>query len=112
MKKGAMQTKQHTDADLRRIDDQIGIEGARAIAMALKVNHTVTSMNLSRTFQSDDAQKMMRQNDIPRMRAENHIGDEGALAIADALHVNQTLATLDLSGDHSSDASNKNGIMN
>ena len=56
------------------LDNNIGAEGAKAIAEALKVNAVLTELRLVLT----------------------KIGDEGAMAIAEALKVNAVLTTLNL----------------
>jgi hypothetical protein len=53
---------------------RFGTEGGAALADALKVNSTLTTINLDR----------------------NSIGDEGYAALADALKVNSTLTTINL----------------
>jgi hypothetical protein len=58
-------------------ENEIGLEGALALAEALKVNATITDINLR----------------------ENEIGPERALALADALQVNTSLTRLDLDDD-------------
>jgi hypothetical protein len=58
--------------------NDIGDEGAKAIAEVLKVNAVVTTLDL----------------------ADNSIEDEGAIAIAESLKVNAVLTTLQLSGNN------------
>ena len=55
-------------------NNNIGGEGAKALAEALKTNTTLTNLNLG----------------------SNQIGDEGARAIADALQTNTRLISLNL----------------
>src|ERR1700729_2155198 len=62
-------------------DNQIGDEGAKAIADALKVNNNITDIDL----------------------AYNQIGTEGAKAIADALKVNHTITNVYLFGNQIGD---------
>ena len=62
-------------------DVNIGAEGAKYIAEALKVNKTLTSVDLSL----------------------NYIDDEGGKAIADALDANKTLKVLNMSGNEIED---------
>ncbi|KAL0239838.1 hypothetical protein GEMRC1_009946 [Eukaryota sp. GEM-RC1] len=61
-----------TSIDL--VQNSLGDDGARALAEALKVNTTVTSVNLM----------------------DNSIGDEGARALAEALKVNTTVTSVNL----------------
>ena len=72
-----------TTIDLR--GNNIGDEGAKAIAEALKGNTSLTSINLS----------------------NNNIGDEGAKAIADALKFNTSLTTIDLDNNNLGDEGKK-----
>jgi hypothetical protein len=59
---------------MRRCACVIGVEGASALADALKVNTSVNSINLG----------------------SNGIGDMGALALADALEVNMSVTGIDI----------------
>jgi len=67
---------------LRLDANKIGVDGAMAIAEALKVNAVVTELWLS----------------------NNNIGPEGAIAIAEALKVNAVLTTLALQSNNLGDA--------
>jgi hypothetical protein len=59
------------------LDNKIGDDGAKAIADALKDNHSLKTLDLN----------------------GNEIDDDGAKSIADALKVNHSLETLDLNGN-------------
>ena len=65
--------------------DNIGDDGAKAIAEALKVNAVLTSVDL-------------------RL---NSIGDDGAKAIAEALKVNAVLTKLDIQANNMGDEGEK-----
>ena len=74
----------------------IGVEGARSLSEAFKINTTLTALNLA-GVQQDDKSKHGRgttSND----KAENWISVEGAKALSEALKVNTALTTLDLAG--------------
>jgi len=72
-----------TSVDLRA--NSIGVDGAKAIAEALKVNAVVTTLDLYK----------------------NNIGPEGAKAIAEALKVNAVLTKLDIQFNEMGDAGKK-----
>ena len=65
--------------------NSIKVDGAKAIAEALKVNPVLTILYLF----------------------DNYIADEGAKAIAEALKVNPVLTKLDLRGNNLGDAGGK-----
>jgi Ran GTPase-activating protein (RanGAP) involved in mRNA processing and transport len=56
----------------------LGIDGAKALADALKVNSTITSINLS----------------------FNYVGDDGVKALGDALKVNSAITTINFSNNY------------
>ena len=64
----------YTLSKLNLEDNNIGVEGATAIAKALETNTTLSKLDLR----------------------GNNIGDEGATAIAKALETNTTLSSLNL----------------
>ena len=80
--------------------NQIGAEGAAALAEALKVSYTLTTLYLSsnqigteETAALAEALKVnctLKDLDL----GYNHIGDEGAAVLAEALEVNCTLTGL------------------
>jgi hypothetical protein len=70
-------------------DSQIGDEGVRALAEALKTNKTVTSIYLGR-------KKCVCFCSIDIAHAGNQIGFEGATALAETLKTNKTLTLIDL----------------
>ena len=64
-------------------DNNLGDDGAVAIAEALKTNNTLTNLNLS-------------SGQYDRIK----IGPKGARALASMLEVNAKVTTLDLGGNH------------
>jgi hypothetical protein len=83
-------------------DNNIGAEGAKAIAEALKVNMILTTLGLSANSIGDEGAKAIAEalkvNAVLTDLALwiNGIGDEGAIAIAEALKVNAVLTKLNL----------------
>ena len=83
--------------------NQIGDEGATALADALCVNGAMTDLDLSFNNIGGDGAKALanalRVNGAMTtlLLGGNKIRDEGATALADALHVNGALTSLDLS---------------
>jgi len=71
-----------TLVELNINENNLGDEGAKALAEGLKANKTLKSLDLSL----------------------NYIGDEGAKAIAAMLDVNKTLTSLTISGNEIQDA--------
>ncbi len=71
-------------------DSQIGVESARALAESL----TLTSLNVSYNQIGDEGARALAENlTLTSLNADNsHIGDEGAIALAG----NHTLITLDV----------------
>lgn len=82
-------------------DVNIGVDGSRTLADALKMNTTVHHLTLwsMRAVCSALAfsMKFVRCGGT-RMNAETNVGVEGARALAAALEVNSTLQHLNLSG--------------
>ena len=86
-------------------DNSIGDAGAAAIAEALKINKTVTNINLSSALCAarDRAECGGARGGVGAARKlmgapDNSIGDAGAAAIAEALKINKTVTTIDLKG--------------
>ena len=75
-------------------DNSIGDAGAAAIAEALKVNKSVTTIDLSCACR---ASRRVRGADAGAA-ADYSIGDAGAAAVAEALKVNKTVTTIRLCG--------------
>ena len=71
------------------LDNEIGVEGSKAIADALKINSCLQSLNLYRNFRYLDV----------LMELDNRIGVKGSEAIADALKINSYLQSLHLYGN-------------
>ena len=73
--------------------NEIGEEGAKTLSEILKVNTTLTKLNLS-------CEKEERKREIFERKEEwmtdNKIGDEGAKALSEMLKVNTTLTSLNL----------------
>ena len=76
------------------IANGIGAEGAKAISEMLKVNITLTSLDLSCVEEREKEKKSTKE----RM-TDNGIGDEGAKSMSEMLKVNTTLTKLDLGGE-------------
>jgi Ran GTPase-activating protein (RanGAP) involved in mRNA processing and transport len=82
--------------------NNIGSDGAKAIAEALKVNAVVTTLDLGRNKIGDEGAKAIAE--ALKVNAvvttlylyDNNIGPEGAMAIAEALKVNAVLTSVDL----------------
>ena len=82
-------------------DNKIQVEGVRALSEALKVNTTLTALNLKSVQQQQNkAQQPHRANIDEKNTAVNMIQDEGARALSEALKVNTTLTTLNLACGH------------
>jgi len=85
--------------------NEIGDEGAKAIAEALKVNAVVTTLVLSNNSIGDEGAKAIAEalkvNAVVTTLylTVNNIEDEGAKAIAEALKVNAVMTTLNLEGN-------------
>ena len=86
--------------------NDIGDEGARGLSDALKVNTTLTTLNLEceQEWWSLSGLDVMDSNNeahnlLNKHKAGNRIGDEGAGALSDALKVNRALATLNLASE-------------
>ncbi|KJE97562.1 hypothetical protein CAOG_007399 [Capsaspora owczarzaki ATCC 30864] len=86
-----------TLTQLELSDNQIGHAGTKAIAEALKVNTTLTRLSLSgNQIGYAGAQAMALTTLTVLSLGANQLGDSGALAIAEALKANKTLTALDL----------------
>ena len=82
--------------------NRIGVDGAKAIAEALKVNPVLTELDLYNNQIRDDGAKAIAEalkvNPVltTLYLGYNSIGDDGAKAIAEALKVNPVLTKLNL----------------
>ena len=80
--------------------NNIGDEGAKALAEALKVNQGLQDLNL--TCRKNDTYYFISASLFPSFHwpsfIGNNIGSEGAKALAEALKVNQSLQNLNLNG--------------
>ncbi len=91
-----------TSLDLR--DNQIGVEGAQALASALKHNTTLAELNLERSqIEKEGAEaiaEVFTSNFNTNLRSlnlnGNRIGNEGVKAILEGLKHNKTVRHLDL----------------
>ena len=79
--------------------NQIGPEGAKHFAEALKVNKTLKELDLQGLF-SFFFFHFLKTSCSLFLGKGNEIGDEGVEYIAEALKVNQTLQVLDLPRNH------------
>jgi Ran GTPase-activating protein (RanGAP) involved in mRNA processing and transport len=88
--------------ELRLGDNEIGDDGAKAIAEALKVNAVLTELLLGANEIRDVGAKAIAEalkvNAVVTTLGlyNNKIGDNGAIAIAEALKVNAVLTSVDL----------------
>jgi Ran GTPase-activating protein (RanGAP) involved in mRNA processing and transport len=81
---------------------KIGDDGAIALAAALKVNHTIETLNLSWNVIGDEGAialaDALNRTRIRKLNFHtNNIGDKGAIALAEALKANHALTDLNLS---------------
>ncbi|KAL0238200.1 hypothetical protein GEMRC1_012673 [Eukaryota sp. GEM-RC1] len=90
---------------LGTMDDHVGNEGAVALAEALKVNSTVThvdlgcnSIGVEGTIALAEALKVNSTVTIIHLH-DNAIGSEGAIALAEALKINSTITLINLRGN-------------
>jgi Ran GTPase-activating protein (RanGAP) involved in mRNA processing and transport len=75
--------------------NQIGKEGAEALARSLERNSSLTSLHLSRTLCRN--RHLLRARVISHVYSGNQIGNEGAEALARSLERNSSLTSLHLS---------------
>jgi DNA repair exonuclease SbcCD ATPase subunit len=86
-------------------DNEIGAEGAAALADALKENSAVTKINLNVSQICDEgaaalAEALKLNTSVTYIDLDNNtIGDEGAAALADLLKVNTSLTAIFLDGN-------------
>ena len=91
-----------TVTTLNLFSNDIGPEGAKALAGVLKENKTLTTLNLgSNNIDSEGAKALAAALEVNKTLttlnlSDNNIGPEEAKALAEALEVNKTLTTLDL----------------
>ena len=76
----------------------IGAEGASKISETLKVNTTLTVLNLSGVNKNKELKGGWNENEMNKWTG-NGIGDSGARKISESLKVNTTLTELDLGCD-------------
>ena len=83
-------------------DNEIGDEGAFAIAEALEINTVLTTLELIGLCLMGllwtSCLLLIRWFGCIMGETDNDIGDEGAYAIAEALEINTVLTTLNLNG--------------
>ena len=98
-------------------DNNIGAEGARMISESLKINTTLTTLDLTCNMQRskkkkrnprEREKKIKRNKKTKTKKTRNNecdngtgtnIGDEGARMISESLKINTTLTELDLRDD-------------
>ena len=80
------------------IDNQIGYEGAKAISESLKINTSLTELNLWSDEMKWNEKEKMKWNEMKEWIV-NQIGTEGAKAISESLKINTSLTELDLRSD-------------
>ena len=78
--------------------NEIGSEGASARSEVLKINSTLTELDLNRNTPSP--QLLYHCDSIITYEIDNYILEEGAKMIGEALKINLTLTKLDLRGNH------------
>ena len=79
--------------------NNIGIEGAQALAGALKINKSLVDVSLNRKSAAHRTVSFVAQNELMLLCVvvpENKIGDAGAAALAEALNVNLTVKRIEL----------------
>ena len=78
------------------IDNGIETEGAKAIGESLKINTSLTKLNL---FSDEKWEMKKREENENEKWIGNGIGDEGAKTISESLKINTSLTELNLEGD-------------
>ena len=87
-------TKQDTTStEMTKTGNDFGVEGAQALSEALKINTSLTTLDLRCVQQSNGKQE---HGQLQQKRADNKIRDEGASVLSEALKVNTTLTALKL----------------
>ncbi len=74
--------------------NQIGDEGASAISESLKINTTLTELNLDCDETKKQQMKNKRKMKSNKKWTDNQIGDEGRTKLSEALNTNTTLTVL------------------
>ena len=88
-----------------RVSNFIGAEGANSLAQALRVNTSLSFLNLSRNFigvrgANSLAQALRVNTSLSSLDLScNSIGDEGANSLAEALRVNTSVSSLNLANN-------------
>ena len=75
------------------IDNGIGDEGARTISESLKINTSLTKLNL---WSDEKTRNEKREMKWKEWWIVNQIGDEGAKTISESLKINTSLTELNL----------------
>ena len=95
------------DVTRARAGNQLGDDGARAVAEAMLVNRTMTDVLLGGTCGSSDVSNTLQRTEVAMSCEGNSIGQLGARAVAEALWVNNTVARINLDGKQ---CNNGNGV--
>ena len=77
-------------------DNEIGKRGVKALSEALKVNTTLTSLDMSC---GEERKKEKQKRMMNERRADDGIGDEGAKSMSEMLKVNNVLTSLNLESE-------------
>ena len=82
----------------KRIDNEIGNEGAKRISESLKINTSLTELYLNGDEKIRKEEERTKWKEMKKW-IDNGIGTEGAKTISESLKINTSLTTLYLSGD-------------
>ena len=81
------------------IDNDIGDEGAKAISESLKINTSLTELNLWSDEKIRNEKESKNEKNENEEWIGNHVGDEGAKTISESLKINTSLTELNLGCD-------------
>ena len=76
----------------------MGYEGAKALSESLKINTSLTTLDLEgdEKIRNEKREKRTKRND---KWIDNKIGSEGAKSLSESLKINTSLTTMNLSCD-------------
>ena len=80
------------------IVNQIGDEGAKRISESLKINTSLTELDLGSDEKIRNKREKMKWSEMKEW-IDNQIGNEGAKTISESLKINTSLTELNLEGD-------------